>query len=183
MKNNFVLKILLICVMAVAGWYLFGAMERLKSKNPKLRAIESYNRLVFSDGAGIDVMGNKVDSVFTGETDETERYVAAFLLRNESLKDDLKFWNEVGSRLPELGIVVRLTAYCENDRCIEAVRKNPDMARFTVLEYGGAVDMQAVIGADAAGEFWLRGNGSKRIKWRDEILTPHDISMSIGLTQ
>jgi hypothetical protein len=151
----------------------------VKSNNPEPKAIERYNRVVFSDGSGIDVMGNKIESVLTSETGETERFVAAFLLRYDSLNDDLNFWNEVGNYLSELDLIVRLTAYCENDRCIEAFRKNPDMAHFTVLEYGGAMDMHSVIGADEAGEFWLRGNRFRRINWRDEIMTPVDIAMSI----
>lgn len=90
MKKTVSLKVLLICILALAGWYLWGVMERVKSKNSEPKTIEVYNSLMFSDGAGIDVMGNKVDSVFTGETDESERYVAAFLLRYNSLEDDLK---------------------------------------------------------------------------------------------
>ena len=162
---------------------MYGAMERVKSNNPEFRAIEGYNRLMFSDGAGIDIMGNKIDSIFTDKADETERLIAAFLLRHDSLDDDLKFWNEVGGHLSELDIVVRLTAYCENNRCVEAVKKNPGKAHFTVLEYGGVLDMQAVIGADAAGEFRLRGNRPGRIEWRDETATPFDIAMSMVLRQ
>ena len=165
--------------MIVVGWRLFGAIEQMKSNNPETGAIENYNRLVFSDGAGIDVMGNKIDSVFTSESDETERFVAAFLLRYNSLNDDLKFWNEVRSHLSEFDIDVRLTAYCENDRCIETVRKNPDMAHFSVLEYGGIVDMQAIVSTDAAGGFWLRGNRFRRTKWRDETMTPYEVAKRI----
>jgi len=76
-----------------------------------------------------------------------------------------------------------LTAYCENGQCVETIRKNPSVVNFTVLEYGGVIDMQSVIGADVTGEFWLRGNRIRKIKWRDKVLTPFDVVMSIGTRQ
>jgi hypothetical protein len=183
MKKDIFWKILLICVLICTGWYLYDVVEDMKSRNPEPRAIESYNRLVFSDGDGIDVMGNKIDSVFTDKTDETERFAMAFLLRYDNLEYDLKFWNEVSSHLSEYNTVVRLTAYCENSRCIEAVKNNTGKAHFTVLEYGGILDMQAVIGADVEGELWLRGNVLRKIKWRDGAITPLGAVMSMGLKQ
>ena len=106
--------------------------------------------------------------------------VVAFLLRYDSLDTDLVFWNNVNNYLSKFGNV-RLTAYCGNDRCIEAIKMTPSIANFTVLEYGEAMDMQAVIGADENGEFWLRGKVSKKVHWRNDIMTPYDIAMTIGL--
>jgi len=182
MKKRIFLETALICILGCTGWYLFNAMKRTESNSPVLKEIANNNNLSFSGGAGMDIMGNNVHSAFANTTDETERKVVAFLLRHNSLDADLRFWNEVNSHLSGLDSI-RLTAYCENDRCTETIRKSPDAAHFTVLEYGGVIDMQAVIGADTAGEFWLRGNGARRIKWRNETLTPFDIAMKIGLGQ
>lgn len=180
MKNRIILEILLICAFGVTAWYLFGIMKQTQTSSPELKEIEENNRLMFSDGAGIDIMGNKIDSIFTNRLDETVRFVAAFLLRYDSLDSDLKFWNEVSSHLSELDIDVKLTAYCENERCIEYLKRNPNQANFTVLEYGGIVDIQAVIGADMTGTCWVRGNRYKRMKWRDGVQSPLDVSMNIG---
>jgi len=182
MKKRIAWEIALICVLGITGWYLSGIMQQIEANNPELKAIEDNKNLVFADGAGIDVMGNEIDSIFAAKPDGVERSVAAFLLRYNTLDADLEFWTEVNSHLSGLD-TIRLTAYCENARCVETVRNKPDSARFTVLEYGGAVDMQAVIGADAIGEFWLRGNEFKKINWRDGNQTPFDIAMSIGLRQ
>jgi len=214
MKNRIGWELLFICILGVTGWYLYGTFERIKTNNPELRRIENYNNMVFVSGAGIDIMGNKIESILTNKTDgkeietkidspdlavehEKQQHivtgdssskkannsnkkggVVAFLLRYDSLDADLKFWNEVNSCLSEPDIV-RLTAYCENNRCIETIRKKPDMVRFTVFEYGEAVDVQAVIGADSTGEFWMRKNNAKKLRWRNEILAPCDVARSI----
>jgi len=180
MKNSIVFEVLLICIFGTAGWYLFGVMKQLESNNPGRDAIEANNSLVFTGGAGMDIMGNMVNSVFTNKSDESERIVAAFLIRYNSLDADLKFWNEVNSHLSGLD-TIRLTAYCENIKCIDAIRNNPEKLHFIILEYGGAMDMQSIINADAAGEFWLRGDRPARINWRDGDLTPLNIAMRIGM--
>jgi len=182
MKKGIVLEISLTCILVVTGWWLFDTMKYVESNNPELKIIENNNNIAFSDGAGIDVMGNNVYSVFSDKADGIEKSVAAFLLRYDSLDADLQFWNEVSNHLSGIDNI-RLTAYCENDRCVEAVRKKTDMVDFTVLEYGEILDMQAVIEADAVGEFCLRKNRFKRINWRDGIQKPFDVAMSIGLGQ
>ena len=213
MTKRIIFEIILICVLGTVGWYLFGIMKQAEIGNPEQRAIESYNRLVFANGSGIDVMGNKIDSIAQNKTDNVDKEfpvklggstkqkdakadnsasktddsdqkesIVAFLLRHDTLDSDLRFWNEVKSHLSELNLnTVKLTAYCESARCAETIRANPDIAHFTVLEYGNATDMQAVIGADAAGEFCLRGKGAEKINWRNRTKTPRDIVNSIGL--
>jgi len=184
MKKGTILKLLIVCIFGTVGWYQFGVMKQMESNNLELKAIESNNNMVFLDGAGVDIMGNEIDSVFTDKTEGVRRSRVAFLLRYNSLEVDLEFWNEVGSLLSKLDAVpVRLTAYCENGQCVEAIRKNPDVANFTVLEYGEVVDMQAMLGADAVGEFWLIGSGFKKINWRDGTQRPVDIAISIGMRQ
>jgi len=178
MKKGIVWEIVLVCILGVAGWNLFGIMESEKSNNPELKAIEVNNNLVFSDGVGIDFMGNNIDSILKDKTDEAERFVVAFLLRYDSMDADLKFWNEVNNYLSEFD-TVRLIAYCENDKCIETLKVNPDTAHFYVLEYGEVKDMQAIIIADATGDFWFRGKEAKKINWRNDIMTPYDIAVSI----
>jgi len=179
MKKRIVWEILFICFLGFSAWYLFGLLEHAKSNNHDLKRIDRNNNLMFMSGAGIGIMGNKVGSILLNSQGESEVFVAAFLLRYDSLSDDLTFWNEVGGDLTELD-TVRLTAYCENARCIETLKENPDVAHFTILEYGAVTDMQAVINVDAGGEFWLRGNKRLiKIKWRDGTLTPVDIVNSI----
>ena len=180
MKKRIVLEMALICIFGFTGWYLFGVMKQTESDNPELKEIESNNSLVFSYGTGIDVTGNKIDSYITNSMDDVVINIVAFFLRYDSLDADLMFWNEVGSYLAELD-TVKLIAYCESVLCIEAVKRNPDIAHFTVLEYGNVIDMQAIVNADMAGEFWLRG--TKRVKWRDGAKTPFDVSQNIRLGQ
>jgi len=175
MKKIFVLEILFICILGVTGWQLFGLMKKAKTESTNQIRIERSNNLLYVNGAGIDISGNKIESILVNSVDEVKVMVAAFLLRHDSLNADLKFWNEVGSQLAGFD-AVRLTAYCEDARCVETVRKNPDMAHVTIMEYGFVVDMQAVSSADADGMFWLRINRNfMKIKWRDKNLTPYDI--------
>jgi len=182
MKIRAVFQIAFICIFGITGWNLFDIKKQVELHSPELKDIESNNRLVFSDGSGIDIMENEIYSAFEDKTVGIKQNVIAFLLRYKSLEADVKFWNEVNSILSEHDTVhVRMIAYCENSRCIEALRKNPETVHFTVLEYGGILDMQAVIAADKDGELWLLGSGVKKIRWRDEIQTPFDVAMSIGL--
>jgi len=180
MNKRIVLEIIIICILGVTGWHMFSVMKQAKLNNPDTKTIERADSLVFTSGAGIDVMGDKVDSIFADKADEASGSVAAFLLRYDSLDSDMEFWNEVGSHLSEPD-TTRFVAYCENDRCIEAIRKKTEHSRFTVLEYGAVIDMQAAIGADITGEFWMRGRRTIKIKWRDDVLTPVDIARSIEL--
>ena len=178
MKKRIIFEILFICVFGLIGWHLFNAIGQIKSNSPELKAIESSNNLVFSGGMGIDIMGNYIDSISVNKMDEAGGFVVAFLLRYNSLSADLQFWNEVNSHLSGYDNM-KLTAYCENDRCIEAIKKNQETVHFTVLEYGIVGDMQALIDADMAGEFWLLGNVYKKINWRDDNIKPTDIAISI----
>jgi len=180
-KKRIVLEIVLICILGITGWYLFDNMKQVELNSPERKSIENFNRLVFSDGAGIDVMGNYIDSVLTNKVDGEESFVAAFLLRYNSLDSDLIFWNEVKKHLFDLDVAtVRLIAYCENSQCVEAIRENPNVTSIPILEYGEVSDMQAVISADATGDFWLFGKQYKKIEWRNADLSPFDIATSIG---
>lgn len=182
MKKILFVQILFICILGASGWYLFGLMKKAESNNINQKRVERNNDLVFASGAGIDIFGNEIEPFLVNNRDGTEAFAVAFLLRHDSLDNDLKFWNEAASLLSELD-TVRLTAYCDDARCVEAVRKNPDMARFTILEYGAVVDMQAVFNSDANGEFCLRGDRTlKKIKWRDGTLTLNDIVNIIKLS-
>lgn len=189
MKNKIIWEILLMCILGFTGWYLHTKIEHVKLTSSKLKTIEADNRFVPVDGTtGIDVMGVKLESA-----KKDAKGIVAFLLRNNTLDADLQFWNEVHNYLTELSAVL-LTAYCENDRCVEAIRKNPSVAHFSVLEYGLVGDMQAIIAADENGEYWAGSNsavengdllkrvtGFTKINWRDGSVTPFDIAMRIGL--
>ena len=182
MKKRTVIEIVFIIIFIAAGWYMFDVMKRIESSHPELvRQIENNNKLGFMGGTGIDTMGHVIESAVVNGSDETRRrYIAGFLLRNNSLDSDVKFWNEVNNHLSELDTVsVNLTAYCENDRCIDTIKKNPGIAHFSVMEYGGVVDMQAILNADADGEFWLSGKGLRKIKWRDGVQAPIDIAVEM----
>jgi len=124
---------------------LFNVIEQIKSNSPEHRMINTFHSIEFSNGAGMDVLGNRIYSIFTEEIDEVEKYAVAFLLRDNSLDDDLIFWNEVVIQLLKLNnVTTRLTAYCENEKCNDIIRKKQDAVNFTVLEYGVVGDMQAV---------------------------------------
>jgi hypothetical protein len=180
MKNRLIWEIFIILILCGTGWYLFGTMRNVETSSSTAKLIESSNNQIFLDGVGIDIMGNNIYSNTVEEIGKTKKTVIAFLLQYESLNDDLKFWNEVGDRLTNAN--TRLVAYCENEQCVEVIKKNPLKAHFQVLEYGEITDMQAIISADANGEFWLINSQNDRIKlnWRDGILTPNEIARSIN---
>ena len=178
MKKRIIIEILFICLIGVLGWYLHGIMKQEESRNTRLK--HNRNNTTFMSGSGIDVIGNSVDSIKVKETTSLGRNKVAFLLRYSSLDADLQFWNEVRGLLLN-NDDVQLVAYCENTHCVDVIKNKPDMADFTVLEYGEIVDIQAVLNVDANGEFWLLGKNTKKIKWRDESKTPFDIALSIGL--
>lgn len=194
MKNKLIWEVLLICILGFTGWYLHTKVEHLKSTSSKLKTIEAYKRKVLSYGIdGIDVFGAKIESGYTNNNDGNEKGIAAFLLRNDTLDADLRFWNEVNSYFTDHD-AVRLVSYCENERCVETIRKNPNVAHFSVLEYGLVGDMQAIIGADESGECWVQSNksdenvslltritGFTKITWRDGNVTPFDIAIRMGL--
>jgi hypothetical protein len=180
MKKRIIMEICFIFIIGGIGWYLFDAMVEAETNSPAMKLVESDNNLVFMDGAGIDIMGNIVNH-YSSEKDETEKYIIAFLLRYGNLNDDLKFWNEVGDYLTKTN-TAKLVAYCDSEQCIEIIKKNPLQNSFQVLEYGEIADMQAIINADANGEFWLVNPKGESIKlnWRDKILTPTEIARSIN---
>jgi hypothetical protein len=158
------------------GWFLFDKVKQMQSNSVEF----AYNDLFFSEGAGIDVMGNKIESIAVNMRDGTSKGIAAFLLRNDTIDDDIMFWNEVYDNLSAISMT-RLIGYCENDKCIEFIKKNPDKVHFTVLEYGGVVDMQAVIRADVKDEFWLNEQKSqKTIKWRNGMASPIEIVKDVN---
>ena len=177
MRKKIIFETVIIFILGATGWYLLGIMKQFEMNNPEIKAIDSYNRLVFLDGKGIDIMGNYVDSVLLNNTDGVEKFIIAFLVRENSVDKDLQFWNEVNGYLSNIDVVnISMIAYCENNQCIDYIRNNSNANNISVLEYGEVSDMQAVISADTNGEFWLRGNRFKRSKWRDENLSPLDIA-------
>lgn len=177
MKNKIVFEIVFMCILGITGLYLFDVMKQIKLNNHELKEIDSHKNTVFSNGSGIDIAGNEIDAIDVSK--ELSKGVAAFLLRSKNVDADIKFWNEVNDNLSELD-EIRLTGYCEDEKCIESVKKNPNKAKFIILEYGETTDMQAIINADENDEFWLIGFGnSEKIKWHDGIITPLDIVRSI----
>ena len=179
MKKGLALEVLLIFTLGISGWYLFGIFEQVKSSNSELKKIKNYNGFIFSDGEGVDIIGNEITSILINNKEESENFVFAFLLRFESLDADIEFWNEVSSYFLKKDNV-RFIAYCENYKCVESIKNKPDITHFIVLEYGEVKDMQAVLSADESGAFWLRGKGiGKKIAWRDKVISSLDISRSI----
>ena len=192
MKNRIILEILLMCVLGFTGWYLHHKIELIKSTSSILKDIERYDqRMIFDGNAGIDVFGNKIESI---NKNHKEDIMVAFILRIGTLDSDLQFWNAVNGYLTDLD-TVRMTAYCENDRCAEAIRKN-NIVDFSIVEYGTIEDMQAMINADRNGQCLLRskkaydgadlfiqGTGFTKINWRDGNVSPFEIAMRISMAQ
>jgi hypothetical protein len=180
MKNRLIWKILLICILGVAGWYLFDTLQYVESNSPELKMIRDYKNLVFISGAGIDVMGNNIDAMDVSGNVGVNKGASAFLLRSGTVNADMKFWNEVSNNLPASN-EIRLIGYCEDSKCIEFIKNNLDKVNFTILEYGEVVDMQAVISADGADEFWLVEFGNReKVKWHDGSVSPLTIARRLN---
>lgn len=175
MKREIVIEILLIGVLGIYGWLLADRVVAVRA-DPVQMAADANSRLPFTDGIGIDSLGQRIDPArFSGIN-----RVVVFLLRSGSLDLDLKFWNSVGSLLPN-GSGVELIGYCDGNACIEALEKNPLSMEFPVITYGEALDSQALLNADLEGNFLLaeKGKYARTIGWRGSGRTADDVARSI----
>ena len=155
----------------------FLGNELFESESIKL--INSFQQEEISVKPKYEVEG---DSSLQTINSSNKNTIVAFLLRYDSLDADLKFWNDVNEYLLKYKNI-KMLGYCENEQCVNAIKLNSSAAHFSILEYGTVADMQAIIAADASGEFWVRKNEAKKIKWRNRVLTPKNIAISIGVEQ
>lgn len=162
MKGQVFIEIVLIGMLGLYAWLLLGRMQEFRF-DPRQEAIEASGQLLFTNATGIDIGGNRVDPA---QIPNTNRCMA-FLLRNTSLRADLNFWDNVASLLPK-GSGVRLIGYCDGSACVEGVKNDLRLADFPVIAYGDVVDSQALLNADAAGNFLLTDihHQPRSIEWR-----------------
>jgi hypothetical protein len=92
------------------------------------------------------------------------------------------FWSLV-SGLIATHSGVRIVAYCEGKQCLASLDRMRQEVPFTVIGYAGMIDAQAILNADARGEFVIKDlaefGSSSRVKWRETGQTP--VSRTIAL--
>lgn len=163
LTNTTVQALLLILVLAFYAWLLGHDVITLKREQEyQARTAHINLSIAYIQPSGIDIYGKQVVASSLG----AKRNIV-FLLRNESLQNDLNYWSHVKTLLDsnkEIGLV----GYCDSQLCAESMRKGPSLA-FPVLAFGEAASIQAVANADANGEAILKKVGTpsqSKISWR-----------------
>ena len=173
MQRQICIQLIFIVALSVYGWVIVQRTPHSALEH-KHDVIESNKRLLFVDGAGIDVRGELVNSKATSET----KRVVAFLLRESTATQDVEFWRDVERMLPK-NSGVRLVAYCDGSACAKIVRELSLSSSFPVILYGELIDSQAVLNADTEGAFVLKerdkSNRVRAIRWRDVHQRSEDI--------
>ena len=171
LANNTVQAVLLIIALGFYGWSLAKDLTTLKL-GPENEAIAARENLgiVYAQPSGVSVYGKQIIRSSLG----TKKSLV-FLLRSESLQNDLSYWGRVGMLLDshkEIG----LAGYCDSQQCAESIRKMQPLA-FPVLEFGEATSIQAVVNADAGGNAILKDVGTylqSNILWRAAESSPQE---------
>ena len=152
----------------MGGWFSSGCC--LRERPLERSAIDLNQRLRLLDGRGVGVQGDHID---LGPHAKGEKLVA-FLLRQETLLEDLKFWREVGRRLAPFSRV-RLLAYCDGTACARTVTAHLVDGDFRVIAYGEVVGSQAVFNADLQGRFVIAREPAG-VPWREPGIRPADVA-------
>jgi hypothetical protein len=161
---------LLLIILSFYASSLLKDVSTFKQGQARL-AVTQTRQVGFKDPIGISIDGISLDRASL----HSERYIA-FLLRNQSLRSDLSFWDQVnvllGSRAE-----IKLIGYCDGQSCADSIRTLPKPS-FSILAYADAVSAQAVANADAEGLAVLKVAGRSRssIAWRGKGATPRQTS-------
>jgi hypothetical protein len=143
---------------------LIGGLRSLKREVSAEHAYADVRQAQFvpTSTSGVDVWGQLRYERLPANA---KRFVL-FGLRHATLREDLRFWEEISSRLAAESSV-HLVAYCDGGACARAVARQK--VAFAVMQYGEAVTVQAVLNADATGQSIL-ADGSMRplrpVSWR-----------------
>ncbi len=174
-----------IQLLFLAALILYGRATLQKTPHSaaehEWEVVSANKRLVFANGDGIDVHGRRV----AGNQSSPRERVAAFLLREGSLAQDVSFWREVERRLAP-NHTIRLIGYCDGGGCARTLADPAQAVGFRVLLFGEMIDSQAVLNADAEGTFVLsikqgkdEANRVRKIAWRTPDRKAEEIARSI----
>jgi hypothetical protein len=175
MKKQILVEVILIAVLEVYAGLLTRQTKASLLRVDAAHSVVSANEkiAVLDSVTGIDVLGNVVFPVPPHDA----RYFAAFVLRDASIRDDLNFWRGVAGSLSKRS-GVRLVAYCDGTACAQTIRNSPQSTDFPVIVYGETVGSQALLNADARGNFLLLDRQRHMlgpIAWRTPGQTPQTV--------
>jgi len=176
LANTTLQAVLLVIILGVYACSLGKDIMTLKRLREKEAIMAHSNTdLLYDQPSGIDVFGKHLVASSFG----TKRNVV-FLLRNDSLHDDLNFWRHVAALLDthkEIGLV----AYCDGERCVDSIRKMQTLA-FPVMAFGEATAIQALVNADSDGNAIVKDVGTQKelkVSWRAAGYSPQMIAQEV----
>ena len=95
--------------------------------------------------------------------------VTAFVLRGQTLSDDLTVWVQVENALPRQS-GIQLVAYCDGRDCLTSMSAGRARPPFPVVGYAALIDAQAILNADFRGACLVKelanSRPAKRVTWR-----------------
>lgn len=178
MDRHIVIAAAMIAVLAVVAVRLrMGAETLAESLTTQRELVESSQDLSYSEPSGIDIDGRKID----GHLPTNNERLVAFLIRQSSLHDDVRLWNEVAGIVEGRGDI-ELIGYCDTPACSTAL-STIDRRRilFTTLQSGPLPAVKSVQKADQQGAtLVLIGSQVLRprhVRWRGE--SPPTIARSV----
>jgi hypothetical protein len=139
--------------------------------------VQANQRLRFTRGIGVTIDNRLVDLTVASQKKRT----VAFVLRNRSLAEDLAFWRDMAELLRPVPSL-RLVGYCDSAACVSSARAVVDGGRLDILAYGEVVDTQAVLNADAHGDFIVGSAATSEvtmINWRYPMRQARDIARRV----
>jgi hypothetical protein len=173
-KSEILIETILVGALAIYGVRLAKEIRTLRLQPDRQQFLATANeRLALHSVTGIDTSGQLVNKIIVPGT---KRFMV-FGLRNSNLAEDLSFWSNAAALVHKDG-GISFVGFCDSKACVEAVRSNYQSLRFPVIAYGEAVSSQALLNADAEGNFILLDGGLRTIstmQWRQPGLTPEYI--------
>jgi hypothetical protein len=174
MKTRIIAKVVLCVGLFTCATALINDLQSLGSAiDSERRLAEKNDDMLVTFASGVDVWGR----IASEELPSGVTRVAVFVLRSSTIQDDIETWSRVAESLTAEH-AVQVVGYCDSMRCAEFVRRSSPPPPFAVIEYGQAGSAQAVVNADAKGEFALldgRAIELRRIQWRRPALAAADI--------
>ena len=181
MKNNTINSILLILLLSYYGQQLTRNMFALRARVQSQHTTAAKNEfIVFRDANGTDIYGKSFLSSTAPGTVQI-----AFLLRDETLSEDLAFWYNVSRSL--LGAkAYELVGFCDGDACSKRAAQDSRARAFRIIQYGEVVSAQALANADVKDSCILSPTSRSResnLRWRNTNATPASIMEEVAKFQ
>lgn len=160
-----VIEIALAGALAACAVPLSKEIGAVRSQADFERTIAAKNQqIILRSTGGIDVSGRLVYEVLP---QNAKRFVI-FGLRHSTLQEDVRLWSAAVALLatePDVHVI----GYCDGAACAESVTNANQSLDFTIIAYGEAAAVQAVLNADAQGNLLVsdgRMMPLRQIRWR-----------------